>query len=285
MKFIKILTFSILLIITLLFKGCTLFNSPNSNYTNNLIIHYIDVGQGDCILIQTDLKNLLIDSGSSDSKEKVVNYLDSLNIRSLDYVIATHPHEDHIGNMDTLIKKYSVKHFYSPKVITSSIDFENMVTALIDKNLKINVIKTGIKSINLGEKICIDVFSPSEDFLSENLNEYSPIIKLTFIDTSFIFTGDAEESNEISLTSKNYDLKCNVLKIGHHGSSTSSSEEFLKACNPDAAIISVGKNNSYGHPSKEVLNRLKKLDIEIYRTDLMGSIVLISDGYSIKKLK
>ena len=259
-----------------------LTQNNNGNYENKMIIHYIDVGQGDCILIQVNNKNLLIDSGPSSNRKDLLNYLEKLDIKKFDYIIATHPHEDHIGNMDTIIKRYNIGSFYSPKVITSSTTFENMISALVDKNLKINVLKKGVKGIDLGKNTEIEVFSPLENISSDNLNDYSPIIKITFLDNSFLFTGDAEISTEDTVLSENNNLNCDILKVGHHGSSTSTSPDFLISANPSVAIISVGKNNSYGHPTSETLSILNSYNIRTIRTDINGSIIAISDGSNIK---
>lgn len=188
--------------------------NDTSNYKNQMTIHYIDVGQGDCILIQVNNKNLLIDSGPSSNRKSLLDYLENLNIKKLDYIIATHPHEDHIGNMDTIIRRYNIGSFYSPKVTHSSTTFENMISSLVDKNLKINILNRGVTGINLGENTSVSVYSPLENLYSDNLNDYSPIIKITFLNNSFLFTGDAEISTENTVLSQNENLKCDILKIG-----------------------------------------------------------------------
>ena len=256
--------------------------NDTSNYKNQMTIHYIDVGQGDCILIQVNNKNLLIDSGPSSNRKSLLDYLENLNKKKLDYIIATHPHEDHIGNMDTIIRRYNIGSFYSPKVTHSSTTFENMISSLVDKNLKINILNRGVTGINLGENTSVSVYSPLENLYSDNLNDYSPIIKITFLNNSFLFTGDAEISTENTVLSQNENLKCDILKIGHHGSSTSTSPDFITAVNPSVAIISVGKNNPYGHPTPEIISLLNSLNIKTIRTDINGSIIAISDGSNIK---
>ena len=228
-KYINHKVLKLILAIWALFIFIIFLNLNNNitNCENKMIVHYIDVGQGDCILIQVNNKNLLIDSGPSSSRKDLLDYLEKLNIKKFDYIIATHPHEDHIGNMDTIIKRYSIGSFYSPKVVSSSTTFENMISALVDKNLKINVLKKGFKGIDLGENTEIEVFSPVENLFSDNLNDYSPIIKITFFNNSFLFTGDAEISTEETVLSQNNNLNCDILKVGHHGSSTSTSLDFL----------------------------------------------------------
>lgn len=253
----------------------------NLTETSALRIHYIDVGQGDAILIQVNHKNFLIDSGPSDSQSKILGYLKNLDINKFDYILATHPHEDHIGNMTAIIKKYEITTFLAPKVTTNTSTFKNMLLALKNKNMHINAIKAGSKVINLGENINVEVLSPNNSSYEE-LNNYSPMIKLTYGSRSFLFVGDAQKEVEQEVLSKNYDVKADVLKVGHHGSSTSTSNEFLKKVNPSIAVISVGANNSYKHPNKSVMDRLKESSIKIYRTDNDGNIIIDCDGKDIK---
>ena len=245
-------------------------------------VHYIDVGQGDAILVQVNNKNLLIDAGPRESKDKLINYLDKIDIKKLDYVIATHPHEDHIGSMSYVIDKYDVESFYAPKIEHTTKTFERMIEALSDKNLKINVIKEGTSSIALGKNTGVSVFSPVDDTY-EQLNNYSPIIKIEFGNNSFLFTGDAQKLVEKEVLEKGYDLRADVLKLGHHGSTSSTSEKFLKAVNPSICVIEVGKDNDYGHPHKETLELIKKNKLKVYRTDIDSDVVLISDGSTIKR--
>ncbi|WP_243242015.1 MBL fold metallo-hydrolase [Clostridium sp. 1001275B_160808_H3] len=268
------------ILIILLFQ-CSINIKENNLETNKntMLVHFIDVGQGDSILIQVNKKNLLIDSGPNESEDKLKKYLKKLNISKFDYVIATHPHEDHIGNMSYIINNFEVINFYSPKVENSTKAFETMAESLIRKDLKIKILKANMKSIDLGNNVIIDVFSPLSNRY-EDLNNYSPIIKISYKNTSFLFTGDAEELAENEVLNAGFDLKCDVLKIGHHGSSSSTSEKFLNASNPSIAVISVGEDNTYGHPTDVVLSRLK--EAEIYRTDINGNIVITSDGLSLK---
>lgn len=282
-KYKVLKTYKLIIIISLVVASFLIIDSTsNTNYKNKMIVHYIDVGQGDCILVQVNNKNLLIDSGPTSNRVNLLDYLEKLNIKKFDYIIATHPHEDHIGNMDTLIRRYKIGSFYAPKVIHSSTTFENMIAALIDKNLKINILKKGSTGIELGENTSISVFSPEENINSDNLNDYSPIIKISFSNTSFLFTGDAEVSTETTIISENNNLKSNIIKIGHHGSSTSTSPDFLNSVDPSVAIISVGKNNTYGHPDSDTLSLLNSMNIKTIRTDINGSIIVVSDGNSIQ---
>lgn len=202
----------------------------------------------------------------------------SLNIKTLDYVIATHPHEDHIGSMATVIKTFNIDKFLAPKVYHNTESFLSMINELNQKSLKINIIKKGTDDfLDLGNNTKVYVFSPIKDTY-DNLNNYSPIIKIVYGNTSFLFTGDAESDLEKEVLSTNANLSSNVLKIGHHGSSTSTTENFLNAVSPSMAVISVGINNSYKHPSTKTLNLLKKYNIKYYRTDEDGTIIIKSDG-------
>lgn len=276
MRFFKFLP----LIFIILLCSCTL---PHSNSTQLMEIHYIDVGQGDAILVQVNDKNLLIDSGPKESSSNLFNYLHSLNINKLDYVIATHPHEDHIGNMYSVIKKFDIGEFFAPKVTHSSKSFERMVESLISKNKKINVFDTNTTSINLGENIYISTYSPSKKDYGNNLNLYSTVFRIQYGNTSFLFTGDAEKNNEDEILNSYSSIRSNVLKIAHHGSSTSTSQAFLEAVNPEITIISVGSDNSYNHPNSKILNLLNSIGTKVYRTDKDSTIILISDGTNIYK--
>lgn len=269
--YLSILIFSLVLFIN--------FSTNNKVFNKDeMIVHFIDVGQGDSILIQVNNYNLLIDSGPFKANKEIKTYLNNLNINKIDYLIATHPHEDHIGNMSYIINNYNVINFYSPKVTTTSTSFEKLIDALKINNLKIKILKANTSSINLGKYTTVEVFSPHLDYY-ENLNNYSPIIKISYKNTSFLFTGDAEELVEQEVLSKNYNLKSDILKVGHHGSSTSTSKDFYERVNPSISIISLG-NNSYGHPTNKTLNQIKTS--KLYRTDEDGDIVITSDGNSFK---
>ncbi len=274
-----------LLIFAFIFLFYNLLFTPKKdlNTTNKMIVHYIDVGQGDSILIQVNNKNLLIDAGPKDAKEDLLTYLDSIGLSKLDYIIATHPHEDHIGSMSYVINKYEVEKFYAPKVEHTTSTFEKMVESLITKDLKINIIKAGIDTIDLGEGTNVTVFSPIKEEYS-NLNDYSPIIKIEYGNNSFLFTGDAEAEVEKEVLSKNPNIKSDVLKLGHHGSSTSTSKTFLNAVNPSIGVISAGVDNKYGHPTNKTLTLLNTNNIKFYRTDLDGTIVLSSNGTEINRI-
>ncbi|MCR1975320.1 MBL fold metallo-hydrolase [Clostridium sporogenes] len=274
----------LLICLSIIFMACSQQSSNainTSNKSNELKVHYIDVGQGDSILVQTKDKNILIDAGTRKSSDNLINYLKKQHIKKLDYVIATHPHEDHIGGMPKVIYEFEISNFYAPKKTANTKIFKDMILQLKKKNLKINVAKKGI-SLDLSNDSSLDFLAPVKDNY-ENTNDYSAVIKLTHGNTKFLFTGDAEKTSERDILNSNVDLSSNVLKVGHHGSHSSSSKEFLDKVNPKMAIISCGKNNDYGHPHKETMKELKKRNIEVYRTDIDGNILLTSDGENIKK--
>ncbi|EPY6472269.1 ComEC/Rec2 family competence protein [Clostridium sporogenes] len=274
----------LLICLSIIFTACSQQSSNainTSNKSNELKVHYIDVGQGDSILVQTKDKNILIDSGTRKSSDNLINYLKKQHIKKLDYVIATHPHEDHIGGMPKVIDEFEISNFYAPKKTANTKIFKDMILQLKKKNLKINVAKKGI-SLDLSNDSSLDFLAPVKDNY-ENTNDYSAVIKITHGNTKFLFTGDAEKTSERDILNSNVDLSSNVLKVGHHGSHSSSSKEFLDKVNPKMTIISCGKNNDYGHPHKETMKELKKRNIEIYRTDIDGNILLTSDGENIKK--
>ncbi|MBE1304756.1 MBL fold metallo-hydrolase [Clostridium botulinum] len=274
----------LLICLSIVFTACSQQSSNavnTSNKSNELKVHYIDVGQGDSILVQTKDKNILIDAGTRKSSDSLISYLKKQHIKKLDYVIATHPHEDHIGGMPKVIEEFQISNFYAPKKTANTKIFKDMILQLKKKNLKINVAKKGI-SLDLSNNSSLDFLAPVKDNY-ENTNDSSAVVKLTHGNTKFLFTGDAEKTSEKDILNSNEDLSSNVLKVGHHGSHSSSSKEFLDKINPKIAIISCGKNNDYGHPHKETMKELNKRNIEVYRTDIDGNIVLTSDGENIKK--
>lgn len=258
---------SILIIISLLI-GC--------DKKSLLSIHMIDVGQGDSILVQTPTnKNILIDVGDEDSENIIISYLRQKRIKTIDIIIATHPDSDHIGSLDNIIKKFNVNSIYMPEQSTDSEAYQNLINSCTDKNLSIqHLYKNDV--LNIDNNINIYVLSPS--YIQEESNLNSIVFKLTFNDNSFLFMGDAEEENEKEILHSFKLNNINFIKIGHHGSNSSSSLEFIKKISPDIAAISCGYKNQYGHPHREVINNLKQNHVSIYRTDRIGDIVFYSDG-------
>ncbi len=254
------------------------------NYTipeNQLQLHFLDVGQGDCILaVLPNGKTMLIDAGGGDSAESTIKYIKNYKISKIDLLIATHPHEDHIGGMDEVISNFDIGEVYMPKVTTNTRAFENLLLAIKQKNLKVSTARSGVILFEENGFKAEFLAPINQDY--EELNNYSAVTKITFGQTSFLLCGDAEDISENEMLKNNADLKAGVIKIAHHGSNSSSIKGFLRAVSPKEAVISVGKDNSYNHPSKKTLQRIIEEGAVIYRTDEMGTIVITSDGSDIK---
>ena len=239
-----------------------------------LQIHFFDVGQADSTLLISDGKTMLIDSGNNEDGDLIVSNIKKLGISKLDYVIGTHPHEDHIGSLDDVIYNFEIGTIYMPKVQTNTETFENVLDAIATKNLSVTSPNVGNK-FTVGKAECeVMLCGDGSEEEQENLNLSSLVIRVVYNEQSYLFMGDSEKENEDSRSW----IQTNVIKIGHLGSDTSSSEKFLKQVLPQIAIISVGKDNSYGHPKKKTLEKLSKLGTLVYRTDEKGNILLESDG-------
>lgn len=241
-----------------------------------VLIHMIDVGQGDAILVMTSDGNMLIDTGESTAREELVSYLNLVNITSFEYVVFTHPDSDHIGNADYIVQNYSIKNIIMPDKISTTKTYERMIDAIENSQANVIMAEPGYE-FYLGA-LQNTIIAPNKDY--KDPNEASVVIKSTYGDTSIMLTGDAGKESEadiLSIWSKDA-LKCNVLKVGHHGSSTSTSPAFLDAVDPTMALISCGEGNKYGHPLPETIKKLEDRGITIYRTDKNGSIVIRTDG-------
>ena len=249
-----------------------------------LRVHFIDVGQGDSILIQAGEQAMLVDAGTNESGSVVTEYLRSLNITKLDYLIGTHPHEDHIGGLDDVIHSFEIGTVIMPDVSHTTQTYEDVLDALLEKNLTVTAPHPG-DSYSIGDA-SFTVLSPSAEIAeqaaeNDDLNNLSVGIRLVYGSNAFVLCGDAESDSEEAMVESGLDLKADVLKAGHHGSSTSTSDAFLAAVDPDYAVISCGKDNSYGHPHQETMDKLNAADISIFRTDEQGTVVAVSDGSSI----
>lgn len=278
----KIISSIIGIIVVLLagYFGIDLTQDSKVPKDSKLMISYMDVGQGDAAYIKVNGNDILIDAGPRSNSKELLEQLKAKNIDDFELVIATHPHEDHIGGMVDVFKEYKVKTFYSPKITHTTKTYENLVKAVKDEGLKTKELKGGMV-IDLGEGAKFEVFTPQKSEYEE-LNDYSPIMKLSFGDTSYLFTGDAEKlAEEEALAKYKTSLDSDVIKFGHHGSSSSSSNAFIESVSPKYGIISCAKDNKYGHPHRETLDIIKKYNIKTFRTDTDGEIILTSDGKSI----
>ena len=273
-----------LIILCLLVVGCS---SPFVETDNKasvstfsgdtLRVNYIDVGQGDSIFIELPNKEtMLIDAGESYEADNVINYIKNLGISKIDYIVGTHPHTDHIGGLEEVINTFDIGSIYMPKATSTSKTYLDLLTTISDKGLSVKTAKSGVVILDEND-LKLEFIAPNSDSYSE-LNNYSAVLKLTYLDNTFLFMGDAETLSEDEITS---DVDADVIKVGHHGSDSSSSLEFVKKVSPEYAIIMVGEGNSYNHPYQSIIDRYLSVGANVLRTDLDGNIVCDSDGVDV----
>jgi len=243
---------------------------------NEIIVAFLDVGQGDSILVRSRDNAVLIDGGDVNRDEPVLAYLRRAGITRLDYVIATHPHRDHISGLIPVLNRLDVGRVLMPDVVHTTDAFENLISVIENNHIPVHAPAPGERFAS--GIIDFTVLAPARGFAGSNLNDASIVIRLSHGETSFMFTGDAEAGSERAMLASGQELSADVIKIGHHGSRTSTTEAFLDAVRPLAAVISVGGNNRFGHPHNEVLSRLDYRGIAVYRTDEMGTIVMATNG-------
>ena len=249
--------------------------------TNNKIlkIHFLDCGQADSAFIELpNGKCMLIDAGEASFGEKLVKYIHGLGYDSINYIVATHPHADHIGGLPEILNNFQVDEFIMTEKSHTTKTYEKLLDALLLSDCRVSFIKSGYSFSEGG----VDFLSVSPVMLDySRLNNTSIVLRMDYMKTSCVFSGDAEYDAEADMINSGVSLKADVLKVGHHGSDTSSSENFIEAVSPKYAVISVGRNNPYGFPSETVLARFKKAGAEVFRTDLLGNILMESDGFFI----
>lgn len=282
---IRILLLSVLAAITVLLGGCaspvpTSPGAPASQAvsTNDLKVHFIDVGQGDCILAESQGHFMLIDGGERNQADTVVSYLIQAGVTKLDYVIGTHPHSDHIGGLAKVIDTFDIGTVIMPPIEHTSRTFEDLLDAISHKGLTITKPVWGT-GYSLGAA-SFTIVAPVKDY-GNDLNNWSVGIRLAYGSNSFLMCGDAEREAEEDMVNSGALLSSDVLKAGHHGSSTSTSDGFLKKVSPAWVVIQCGRDNPYGHPHKETMDKLEKAGCKVFRTDEEGTVIAQSDGKNI----
>lgn len=254
--------------------------APEPSYEaveGELNVWFLDVGQGDSeFILLPNGETLLIDAGESYAAPEIISFLDELNVEKLDYVIATHPHADHIGGMEEVLEQVEAECFYLPDQESDSETYQNLMEHLEEEEIPTETVSGGMR---IAEKdgIVMDVLAPLQDNYSD-VNDASVVLRLQYQEKSFLFTGDAQNESEEDMLLSGMDLSANVLKVGHHGSDTSTTRQFLRRVSPQYAVISCGEGNSYGHPKPVTLDTLMSFSVTVYRTDQDGTIHFSTDG-------
>lgn len=284
----KIPSILVLIIVALLVftKGFDYFKDDIGNFDSadsNPSVHFIDVGQGSSTLIKSGTKGILIDAGEREYADKVINYIKSVGVNELEYVIASHPHSDHIGAMSEVISKIDTKNIIMPRLSKNSVPttrtYENLLNTIKNRGIKALAAKQG--NTYYVDNVKMEILGPVETV--NDLNNMSVICKVTAFTTTFMMLADAETQELSSVYNTNPNLRSAFILMGHHGSRTSIFNSYLNSVDADVAVISCGKNNSYGHPHQEALDYLKKSGTEYYRTDKVGTVVVscYEKGYKI----
>ncbi len=264
-----------------IFDYTNLSDNTTKNHDYPMHVHFLNVGKADCAYIKCEDKNILIDAADKDFSDTVVEYLKRLNVKKFDLVAISHPHRDHIGQMDKVIETFKIDKFIEPKVpkniMPTSVTYENMLTALNKHSVNLKTAKANEK-FKIGN-LKFEILGPIS--AGKSLNNNSLVLKITYKNISFLFTGDAEQPEESEIINAGFNLKSTVLKVAHHGSNTSSTYKFLGKVSPKYAVISVGPDRS-NLPKEKTLKRLNKFCSNIYRTDMNGTVIFLTDGEKIE---
>lgn len=242
-------------------------------------IHYIDVGQADAALVLCDGAAMLIDGGNKADSGLIYAYLKAHNVTALDYIVCTHPHEDHAGGLAAALNAASAAVAYAPVADDMNDSFRDFRQYLAKQDVEITVPNAG-DTFSLGSA-SVTVVGPVGSETNENVNNTSIVLRIIYGETSFLFTGDAEREEELAILEAGYEIQSTVLKVGHHGGASSTTYPFLREAAPEYAVISVGEGNPYGHPAEAVMSRLQDADVTVYRTDRQGTVICRSDGKTV----
>lgn len=263
----------------IMFTALVFLPSTSNAAAKPMKVHFIDVGQGDATYIKMPGgEDVLIDGGRQGKGDEVIAYLKKQKVDDIEIMIATHPDADHLGGLDEVLKAYKVEAVYAPKVAHTTQAYKNFLQAVKKEKLTIKTAKSGVK-LSL-KNVTAKFVGPTKEYGKSDLNNWSAVFHVTYNKNKFLFTGDAEKASEADMVKAKQTLQADVMKVGHHGAKTSSNTDFLKAVKPKYAVISVGKN-SYGHPTKDVLNRFKTAKATVYRTDKQKNIIFTSTGTKI----
>ncbi len=267
----------LLFLLAVVFTGCEYAQPVDGSQVGLLAVHFIDVGQADAILVTDGTYAVLIDAGSNADGKSVVSYLRDQGIERLTYAVGTHPHEDHIGGLDTVLSQIPTGEAILSPAQSDTSTYQDVFGVAKSKKIPVAMAEAGAEYA-IGS-FTMQLLGPVKEY--DDLNNSSVVVKILYGETSFLMTGDIEEKAEKDILSTGYDISCDVLKAPHHGSDTSSSYLFLRESNPSMVVISCGKGNRYGHPHEGPLSKYRDVGAEVFRTDTMGTIVMTSDGVNI----
>ncbi len=258
-------------------NGELVFDDPSQPYIK---VHILDVGQAGAVLVEMPgHRAMMIDAGTNDQADKVKAFIEAHDIKKIDFVIGTHPHEDHIGGLDTVIESFDIGRIYMPNVATKEAAEADVLAVVAEKGLTIEKAQAGLVLLD-EDGLKIEILAPIRSNY-DDINTYSAVVKVTYINNTFLFTGDATAVSEMEMLLHEAELNADVLMVAHHGADTSTCKEFLDAVSPKYAVISVGENNRYGFPDAAVSERLDACNVQVYRTDKQGTVTFLGNGQRI----